>query len=702
MWWRILGIGVLGVAVAGPAAAQGWLEPQVPDLHQLVVRAGTEVRITIEGRVARFEVEERFRNEGRMVAEANYLYPLPADAVFTDFSLFFGDQELKGEVLEAEKARAIYEEIVRTQRDPALLTLAGHGLLRARVFPIQRGETRRVILRYTQVLAQDGGAYRLRYALGARGDGPVSITVRAAADRFGIPYSPTHELARSAAEGRVEARVEAAPRGTFELLLPQRAGLAGLSALTHAAGPDERFVLLVLAPPARGAAEALPRDLVFVVDVSGSMSGTKMEQARQALHDGLTSLTPRDRFRIIAFSSGVVEFGQGLEPATPARIAEARGFVDRLTPQGGTDIGAALATAMDRPATVGRVGLVLLLTDGQPTVGERSPEAIAGRAAGAGRWRVFPIGVGHDVNTYLLDRLAAESGGRVEYVAPEADVRVATSRILERLTAPAVTDLRLVESPVRLLETTPSRLPDLYYGEEVVIVARYQGHGTGAVTVEGHRQGRRERFTARVDFPDRAQDNRFLAPLWAARRIGELTRDLALEGQSDAVVRRIRELGQRYGIITAYTAYLVLEPDAPVAAAPAAHVGARAFERAEQSAALRASASLPAEDRLAGGRGAGAGRGVPRRHVEGRLFLQRDSVWTDVGHADTVEVMRVAALSPAWFALVRAVPEFAAWTGVGGDVLVAGRRVSVRVSASGVTTWRPGELERVLRLFRGA
>lgn len=705
---------VLAATVLLPqgAAAQGWIERGGPDAgrgRSPVVRTGSEVRIVIAGRVARFEIEERFRNDGPGVAEGSYLYPLPAEAAFTGFSLFFGDQELQGEVLPAEQARDIYERIVRTQRDPALLTLAGHGLIRARVFPIQPRETRKVILRYTQILAADAGAFRLRYPLGSRGDGPITVTVVAEdTERFGVPYSPTHGLERRFRNGRVEVCVEARPQGTLDLLLPVRKGLVGASLLTHAAGRDERLFMLVVSPPVSGRRDILPRDLTLVVDVSGSMAGAKMEQARRALQQALAGLRPADRFRIIAFASRITEFRDGLAPATPAALREARRFVEELQPGGGTNIAGALDQVLERPATRGRLGLAVFLTDGVPTVGEQNPEKIAARAAGAGSGqRIFPIGLGHDVNTYLLDRLALEARGRVEYVAPEADVEMAVGTVLTRLDAPALTDLRIVSSPVRLLEMAPADLPDLFHGEELVIFGRYEGTGRGAVVIEGQRNGRRERFTAQAVFAAREPDNSFIAPLWASRRIGELTRQLRLEGHSPALVRQIRDLGLRYGIITEYTSYLVLEPGMrlPVTrddadrnlASPSAQVGEEAFRRAERSAKLRDAVRL--DEVVVTERD---GTGADRRQVAGKLFVRRGDVWTDVAHADTVQTVEIAAFSPAWFALARALPEVSAWLNLGDEVVIAGRRVSLRLGRAGATAWRPGELERVVREFRGS
>ncbi|MGH7510679.1 MAG: VIT domain-containing protein [Gemmatimonadales bacterium] len=245
-------LSVLSV-LSSPLQAQGWIEierPVDPRLPTEVVRTASEVRIAVDGRVARVEIEERFRNSGRRMAEGRYLYPLPGEAVFTNFSLWMGDQEVRGETMNAEQARAIYEEIVRRRKDPALLSLAGHGLVRAQVFPIQPGETRKVALRYTQLLPRAGDALRLRYSLGDRGSaGTASFTVTLAnAGAYGTPYSPTHALESRSTGERLDINFPNGAAGDIELFLPLRQGLVGTSLVSHAPGGEDGYFMLLLAP----------------------------------------------------------------------------------------------------------------------------------------------------------------------------------------------------------------------------------------------------------------------------------------------------------------------------------------------------------------------------------------------------------------------------------------------------------------------
>ena len=237
--------------------AQGWMEiesrrsetPAGP-----VTRVGSKVRIEVEDRMALVQVEERFRNDGPLIAEGSYLYPLAGEASFSGFSLWADDEELRGETMEAGKARDIYESIVRRRKDPALLTLAGHGLVRAQVFPIQPGETRRVALRYTQLLQRQGDALRLRYALGVRGsDRETELRIELQrGERYGTPYSPTHTIESRRDGERLVVTVAPGAAGDLDLLLPLRRPVAGATLLTHAPGGEDGYFMLLLAPgPAR-------------------------------------------------------------------------------------------------------------------------------------------------------------------------------------------------------------------------------------------------------------------------------------------------------------------------------------------------------------------------------------------------------------------------------------------------------------------
>jgi Ca-activated chloride channel homolog len=712
--------------VAAPlsvVSAQGWIDLERPPgqirVPSPLVRVSSNVRVVVEGRVARFEVQERFRNTGSAIAEGTYLYPLPGEAIFSDFSLFQGERELKGEMMAAEQARSIYEGIVRRLKDPALLTLVGHGLIRAQVFPVQPGETRMVTLRFTELLGRESDVLRLRYAAGDRGDAPVtmSLEVRREAE-FATPYSPTHQISDERRDGVLRIGVNGPVRGDVDVVLPFRRGLVGGTVLTHSEPGEDGFALLFLAPPAASETATVGRDLTLVVDISGSMSGEKMEQARAALRQALSALRPRDRFRLIAFSSAVRQFREGFTTAGEAELAEARRFVDGLDASGGTNLAGAVEAALSERGDGERMALVMLLTDGLPSVGEQAPDRIAAEAAAhIGRARIFTVGVGHDVNTYLLDRLAVDGRGSATYVSPGADVSDAIGGLLAKLARPALVDLRIVDAPVRFQDQAPAALPDLFYGEELVVLARYRGEGSGPVVIEGTRAGRRERFTIQAEFGRHQAGNTYIPPLWAARRVGELTRQIRLEGASPELIARVKELGLRYGILTEYTAYLVQEPGVVAAAPPPMTgalrsremTGAQAFDQAKASANFSASSSLQAAEgavaqrldalRAGGSRREAAAERKELRRGGGRLFVLRDGIWTDLARGDTVKTKTIAPFSPAYFALILARPQLKAALAVGAPIVLAGRAVSLKVAEGGAAEWAAGELTRFLQEF---
>jgi Ca-activated chloride channel family protein len=292
---------------------------------------------------------------------------------------------------------------------------------------------------------------------------------------------------------------------------------------------------------------------------------------------------------------------------------------------------------------------------------------------------------------------------------------MAVGGVMRRVSRPALTDLRIVAAPVRLREGAPAALPDLFYGEELVVFGRYRGTGRGTVVIEGERQGRRERITVAATFPASGSANGFIPPIWAARRIGELTRTVRLEGHSERLVAEIRDLGLRYGILTEYTSYLVQEPGIRIAAgqiggqplpqaAPSAQSGQAAFDRAERSARLLNEVSVTGVTAQADAELAKvanrSGREV--RRAGGRLFLKSGKEWTDANHADSLRLVTVAPYSAAWFAVAGALPELKEALALSDRVTIAGRRASIRVALGGASTLSPEALARLVRDIRGS
>jgi Ca-activated chloride channel family protein len=730
---KLLAFMALGVLAApAPLAAQGWIEP-LPG-HGGVVKVRTAVSVTVRARIARVEVEEWFENRGGGLGEGDYLYPLPGEAVFNNFSLFQGDVELRGETMDAAQARGIYEEIVRRKKDPALIELAGHGLVRARVFPINPGETRKITLRYTQILARAGDALAFRYAAGGRygrdgndgNDGvrgpralreaaPLQFTMTVdSAAQFRDPFSPTHDVTVTRRDGRLTVRPTTALSGDFALFLPFAERVVGLTLVTHRPSGEAGYFMLTLSPEDVRTGSA-PRDLTVVVDVSGSMSGDKLEQARAALHqllDGLRTSDRRsaDRFRLIRFSSAVHAQAAEFTVAGAASLREAHAWVDELRADGGTNIAGALAEALRLESPDGRLPLVVFMTDGLPSVGEQNPERIAAQAEqDRGDARLFAFGIGYDVNTYLLDRLSAAGRGTTEYVEPDESVESALGALVARIQHPVLTDLALTAS-VRIEEVYPERLPDLFAGDELVVFGRYTGASReGEVTVRGTRAGRDERYGTVAPFPATESGNEFVPRLWAARKIGVLQQSIRLNGPNPEIVEEIRQTALRYGLLSEYTSYLVQEPTVVadrvfrpgLPAAPTAQEasGATAVGMAKRDAARREArnaAQLAAVDEEM----LKVGHVGQAQHVAGRLFVEKSGIWTDLRHADSLRVVTIAPFSPAYFAVLQALPELKPIVQRFDRVQVAGRAVTIRFDAGGLT--READVAALVARFRAS
>ena len=668
-----------------------------------VVRQSSDVRVDLVDRVLRYEITETFINRGSRVGEADFMFPLPKGAAFQDLKLSINGELVAGETMSADRARQIYEEIVRRQRDPALLEWMGYGLLRARIFPIAPGEEKKVVVRFQTVAPREGDALRIDYFRGYRNtqreinqqpEGRLSFVLTYPDDEmYGTAYSPTHSLTSSdrGSIRRVEVRDT---RGEVTLLVPvRRSTSAAISLLANAGGRDDGFALIRLSPPAVHP-RAVPRDLTFVVDVSGSMSGDKMEQARAAGKQILRSLSPMDRFRLIDFSTDVRWFRDDFTIATRENIRSAERYLDALEAQGSTNISGALTEALSSPVQSGRLPIVLFLTDGQPTVGERNASVIAadvGRQRGARR--LFTFGVGADLNISLIEQLALEGRGAASFVRPDESVERAVSIVASRLTSPLVTDVRIRADGVRLLKMHPSGPVDIFAGEDLVVLSRYDGSGNAVLRFDGQTTSGPVSWSTRVYFPERSRDNQFVARLWATQRLGYLSAEKRKHGGSQEINDEIRELGERFGIPTEFSSYLVVEPGmqrradmdlrqegrraitAPTAAPPA---NVQTFEAAKAAAAQRSVTSAAAMDSASGV----SGRAGLRRAGNVTLAL-RDSVWTDIRFKQSGTVLRVKPFSDAYFKLLEMMPELREVFAVGERVIVSGRSMAIEITPDG-------------------
>jgi Ca-activated chloride channel family protein len=328
---------------------------------------------------------------------------------------------------------------------------------------------------------------------------------------------------------------------------------------------------------------------------------------------------------------------------------------------------------------------------------------------------VFAFGVGYDVNTFLLDRLSDAGRGATQYVRPGEDVEEAVGLLVAKVQHPVLADLELAHSPVELTEVYPERLPDLFAGEELVVFGRYRAARSdraGDIVITGRRNDQAEQFGTEANFPTHAAGNDFIPQLWASRKIGYLSQAVRLNGPNEELIQEIRETALRYGLLSEYTSYLVQEPievalfdgsGAPrdmAARVPAAASGAVAVNAAEQ-ARVRREARSKMEMQEAELDILKRAQGPNTRHVAGRLFLEKLGTWTDLMHADTLDIVEIAAFSDAYFKVLEQLPELRAYVTEFDQVLVAGEELSIKFSDDGSERLSPLRIGQLVKGFRG-
>lgn len=750
---------LLSLLVAQPGWADGLIivrnGPVVPGHFAFAPLEVTyhRVDVQIEDQVAVTTVDQEFFNPNPQRLEGEYVFPLPHGSHIDNFAMDVNGQMQAAELLSADKARKLYEEIVRQSRDPALLEYAGRDALRARIFPIEPNSRKRVKLKYTQLLTADAGLIEYLYPLNtekfsSRPLKDVSVRVSLACKQpIKSIYCPSHNVDISRSGDRnatvgFEAR-DVRPDTDFKLIYSRRETPLAIDLLTYRLSPGDGYFMLLASPgaDAPGKSVTIPRDICFVMDSSGSMAGAKMEQAKKAMNFCLANLNEEDRFELIRFSTEAEPLFNGLQPASRENTGKAREFVQNVKAIGGTAIDDALRKALQlrRPQDANhdkyteamgkedaRPFVIIFLTDGLPTVGETRQDPIvanASRDAIARKARVFCFGIGNDVNTHLLDRIAGDTHAASQYVGSNEDIEVKVSSFYSKIKEPVMTDVQLAVtgSNVRVSQLYPNVMPDLFKGQMLVAFGRYSGDGPAAVKVSGNVNGSRREFAQDVSFTPENLSNAFIPRLWAARRVGWLLDEIRLHGESPELKDEVTRLAREHGIVTPYTAYLIMEDEkkreVPLsmqthremesdlavrgaaksfydstqdeARSESRRSGERAVANAGNVAQLKDSENMqqasvaapmaksfsrlrtPAEIDALRGYKSTANYAQQVRVMNGRAFYQNGNTWSDgtaQANQQKLKQRQVAFNSDDYFDLLKRHPEALAWFSLGNEV----------------------------------
>lgn len=544
-----------------------------------------DVTIDIQNAVARVKTDEVFHNPTGARIEGTYLFPVPAESGIKDFSMEINGKEVKGELLDRGEARQIYESIVRTLRDPALLEYAGHGLVRASIFPIEPHADVRVKLTYLAPVDRSGGMDKFRFPLsgddvGARPVGSTHVRATVRSDgKLRTVYVPEYDVkvtSISPDKSEIRLDLENARLGRdFSIYFSADEG-ADIRADLLVYRADAEYGMLALSIPQRRAAE--PKDLAIVVDVSGSMSGDKMVSAKNSLRFMLDHLNPKDRYTLIAFSGMARSVWTGLRPADESSSREARRFVDEIEAEGGTNLHEGLKAAMDAlKESSGRPKFVLLLTDGKPTIGPREQPDFEKLAESAGPF-VFTVGIGADVNPVLLDMLTRRTNSQGILLRENEDIEIKISDLYRSFSAPLMHEVSIDWKGVELEDVYPKPPKALFSGSRVLLFGKIRrGSGPATLTVKGREGDEEIRSYVRVPAKslESKSENDFIPTLWARKKVAHLLEQIRVEGEDPAIVETVRTLGTRFGIVTPYTSFLVKEPGDVVMEASAGLGGVR-------------------------------------------------------------------------------------------------------------------------------
>jgi Ca-activated chloride channel family protein len=571
------------LALGSPAGATGLLIPTEKTIPPLAM-LDHKVDIRIEDQVATTYIEQTFRNSTDRQLEARYLLPVPKGANVNEFYMWVGGTKVKGELVEADKARKIYTDIVQRTHDPGLLEYLGTNLLQMRVFPVPAKGDQKVAVKYSYLANNDNGLVDYIYPLKTEGKAArtlekfsINVTLKSQHPITNI-YSPSHAITVSRPNEK-EAVIgfekdQAVLDKDFQLFYTPGNKDVGLTAMTHRPNADQNgyFMMLVSPRAELSKSQQVPRDMVFVLDTSGSMRGKRMTQARNALKYCLNNLTPGDNFAIMNFATTVNKYTEKLQAASRENVEAAKKWVDALEATGGTAIDDALKSAFAmRTGDMGRTFTIVFFTDGQPTIGETRPQKILQNVENlnTSNTRIFSFGVGDDVNAQLLDALSDGSRAISTYVRESEDIEAKVSSLYAKISNPVLTDLKLTMSNgITLNEVYPPQLPDLFHGSQLVILGRYAGKGHAAITLTGTVGMDPKTFTYELNFADKTnEDKNFVEDLWARRKVGYLLDQIRVNGEKKELVDEVVTLAKRYGITTPYTSYLLV-PDAlpPVAA----------------------------------------------------------------------------------------------------------------------------------------
>jgi Ca-activated chloride channel family protein len=688
--------------MVGMALADGFIVPR--PRPWLPVNPAVNVKyhhvdVEINDPIALTKIDQVFINPYSRELEADYIFPIPENAAISRFVAWLGGHKMEAELLDASQARRIYEDIVRQRKDPALLEYAGRGLYWLRIYPIPANGEVKINLEYEQTLKANNGTVEYNYPLNTEkfsganlADCRVNVKIKSF-DDIGAVYCPSHDIhVDRLSEKSMQAvyRDEnVRPDKDFLLYFTRQSRDFGFHLLSYKELPRrDGYFLGIISPPLARHQVRVSKNVIFILDSSGSMRGEKFRQAMAALKFCLDGLNPEDNFNVIDYDDIIRPMSQALISVNKSHLERASEFADGIEASGGTDIYEALAAACRMIPADERPSYIIFLTDGQPTVGNTDINHIINNTARLNekRARLFVFGVGYDVNAHLLDRLSKENEGEPEYVLPEENIESKVSQLALKISRPALTNIRLSFGPARVDMVYPDPLPDLFYGSEIIVAGRFKNEGSATAVITGKLAGRNVTYEYPVEFTEGSFTDEFIPLLWANRRIAGLIQEIRLHGNNDELLTEVIELSKKYGILTEYTSFLVAgderhRPEEYQTMSYDKIVGeakirsSRMFNEQVGQGAVTQSKSLKKQADLAAVAPSGVVDigGTTQRfeniaQIGAQGFFRQGNMWVQGNLAGDKYDLKIKRFSPAYFKILDKDPSLGRYLGLGSQV----------------------------------
>ncbi|MDX1979041.1 MAG: VIT domain-containing protein [Bryobacteraceae bacterium] len=548
----------------------------------------TEVKAEITGFLSRVTVTQNFENTSSSTIEAVYTFPLPPEGAVDRMMMHIGARAVEAKIKPREEARAIFDAARQAGKRASLLEQERPNIFTQSVTNIRPGDKVRIVLSYVAPLKYEAGTYEFVYPMvvgpryipgglpdAARITPPVAvpdsraghdITVDVSVDA-GVPIrkieSGSHQVTSEQPDPR-QARVRLKDLSTIPnkdfILKYAVAGARMEDAVLAHKGANGGFFTLILQPPDRvPQSQITPKELVFVLDTSGSMHGFPMDKSKELMRMALGNMNPEDTFNIITFAGDTHLLFSEPVPATAENVARARAFVEGRRGSGGTEMMKAVRAALDPSDSAKHVRVVAFLTDGY--VG--NDLEILGEIRKHPNARVFGFGIGNAVNRFLLDKMSEEGRGEVEYVTLNDDGSAAARRFFERMRTPLLTDVKVDFGGLPVTGVYPTRIPDLFSAKPLTIHGRYGQAARGVIRISGKIAGKEYTRQVNVDLPATEARHDVLAPLWARARIDDLMsqdyRGMQSGNVSAELRNEITRLGLDFRLMTQFTAFVAVE-----------------------------------------------------------------------------------------------------------------------------------------------